>query len=200
PIPPADVMILPGSKSTASDLAWLTRQGWRDAIARHLRYGGKVLGICGGFQMLGEWIDDPDGLEGAPGKVAGLGLLQVSTKMVAGKQLRNVSGVMVGQEAAVTGYEIHNGVSNGAALNRPLFDLGSHVDGAISIDGQVMGTYLHGLFDHPEACQALLTTLGLESAAPVDYRAHREQALERLADTLEAHLDIDAVLAMVRAH
>ncbi|WP_457944760.1 cobyric acid synthase [Vreelandella alkaliphila] len=200
PIPPADVMILPGSKSTASDLAWLTRQGWRDAIARHLRYGGKVLGICGGFQMLGEWIDDPHGLEGAPGKVAGLGLLQVSTRMVAGKQLRNVSGVMVGQEAAVTGYEIHNGVSNGDALNRPLFDLGSHVDGAISIDDQVMGTYLHGLFDHPEACQALLTTLGLESAAPVDYRAHREQALDRLADTLEAHLDIDAVLAMVGAH
>ncbi|WP_434985354.1 cobyric acid synthase [Vreelandella zhaodongensis] len=200
PIPPADVIILPGSKSTASDLAWLARQGWGDAIARHLRYGGKVLGICGGFQMLGEWVDDPDGLEGAPGKVAGLGLLQMSTRMVVGKQLRNVSGVMVGQEATVTGYEIHNGVSSGAALNRPLFDLGSHVDGAISIDGQVMGTYLHGLFDHPDACQALLTQLGLESATPADYRAHREQALERLADTLEAHLDIEAILAMVRAH
>lgn len=200
PIPSADVIILPGSKSTASDLAWLRRQGWREAIARHLRYGGKVLGICGGFQMLGEWVDDPDGLEGAPGKVAGLGLLQMSTRMVAGKQLRNVSGFMIGQEAAVMGYEIHNGVSKGKALNRPLLDLGSQVDGAISIDGQVMGTYLHGLFDHPETCQALLTMFGLESAAPVDYRAYREQALERLADTLEAHLDIEAILAMISAH
>lgn len=200
PIPSADVIILPGSKSTASDLAWLRRQGWREAIARHLRYGGKVLGICGGFQMLGEWVEDPDGLEGAPGKVAGLGLLQMSTRMVAGKQLRNVSGFMIGQEAAVMGYEIHNGVSKGKALNRPLLDLGSQVDGAISIDGQVMGTYLHGLFDHPETCQALLTMFGLESAAPVDYRAYREQALERLADTLEAHLDIEAILAMISAH
>ncbi|XUO88985.1 cobyric acid synthase [Halomonas sp. KM072] len=199
PIPRADVIILPGSKSTASDLAWLKRQGWDAAITRHLRYGGKVLGICGGFQMLGEWVDDPDGLEGTPGKVAGLGLLPLTTRMVAGKQLRNVSGVLMGEEATVEGYEIHNGVSEGPALSSPLFDLGTHLDGAISEDGQVMGTYLHGLFDHPEACQALLTKLGLAKADSVDYNAHREQALERLADTLEAHLDIDAILALVSA-
>jgi len=197
PIPPADVIVLPGSKSTASDLAWLKRQGWDAAITRHLRYGGKVLGICGGFQMLGEWIDDPDGLEGAPGKIAGLGLLPLTTRMVAGKQLRNVSGVLIGEEATVEGYEIHNGVSEGPALSRPLFDVGTHLDGAISEDGQVMGTYLHGLFDHPDACQALLNKLGLSKAGSVDYNAHREQALERLADTLEAHLDIDAILALI---
>ena len=196
PIPPADVIVLPGSKSTASDLAWLKRQGWDAATTRHLRYGGKVLGICGGFQMLGEWVDDPDGLEGAPGKIAGLGLLPLTTRMVPGKQLSNVSGVLMGEEAKVEGYEIHNGVSEGPALSRPLFDVGTHLDGAISEDGQVMGTYLHGLFDHPEACQALLTKLGLAKAGSVDYNAHREQALERLADTLEAHLDIDAILAL----
>ncbi|MEE3269016.1 MAG: cobyric acid synthase CobQ, partial [Pseudomonadota bacterium] len=185
--------------STASDLAWLKRQGWDAAMTRHLRYGGKVLGICGGFQMLGEWVDDPDGLEGTPGKVAGLGLLPLTTRMVAGKQLRNVSGMLVGEEAKVKGYEIHNGVSKGSALDNPLFDLGTHLDGAISEDGQVMGTYLHGLFDHPDACQALLTKLGLAKAGSVDYNAHREQALERLADTLEAHLDIDAILALVKS-
>ncbi|MGY4876344.1 cobyric acid synthase [Vreelandella aquamarina] len=200
PIPPADVIILPGSKSTASDLTWLKQQGWDTAIARHLRYGGKVLGICGGFQMLGESVDDPNGLEGPPGKVAGLGLLAMSTRMVSGKQLRNVNGVVVGERAMVAGYEIHNGVSEGKALNQPLFDLDGRFDGAVSGDGQVIGTYLHGLFDHPEACQALLMRLGLASAAPVDYRAHREQALERLADTLEVHLDIDAILAMLKAH
>ncbi|AQU82719.1 MULTISPECIES: cobyric acid synthase [unclassified Halomonas] len=197
PIPPADVILLPGSKSTASDLAWLKRQGWEAAIARHLRYGGKVLGICGGFQMLGKWVDDPEGLEGAPGKVEGLGLLPLTTRMVPGKQLRNVSGVMVGADAAVVGYEIHNGVSDGAALNQPLFDLGSHLDGAISDDGQVMGTYLHGLFDHPEACQALLTLLGLQEAKYLDYQAHRERELDRLADMLEAQLDMDAVLSLL---
>lgn len=197
PIPAADVIILPGSKSTASDLAWLKRQGWEAAIARHLRYGGKVLGICGGFQMLGEWVDDPEGLEGTAGRVAGLGWLALSTRMAPAKQLRNVHGVLAGSQVAVSGYEIHHGVSEGKALERPLFDLGGHFDGAISEDGQVLGTYLHGLFDHPDACQALLERLGLASASRIDYTAHREQALDRLADTLEAHLDIEAILALL---
>ncbi|GEN29325.1 cobyric acid synthase [Halovibrio variabilis] len=197
PIPAADVIILPGSKSTASDLEWLKNEGWDKAIKRHLRYGGKVLGICGGFQMLGEWVEDPDGLEGKPGKVAGLGLLPLTTRMVAGKQLRNVSGVTMAEGANVTGYEIHNGVSEGAALSTPLFDIGGQPEGAISEDGQIMATYLHGLFDHPEACQALLTRLGLKEAEHVDYQAHRERELDRLADMIEAHVDVSSVIALL---
>ncbi|WP_172118215.1 cobyric acid synthase [Halomonas hibernica] len=197
PIPPADVIILPGSKSTASDLAWLKRQGWDNAIQRHLRYGGKVLGICGGFQMLGEWVDDPSGLEGQPGKVAGLGLLSLTTRMVPGKQLRNVSGVLVGETATVTGYEIHNGISEGSALSRPLFDINGRPEGSVSDDGQIIGTYLHGLFDHPDACHGLLKQLGLADGEQSDYQAHRERELDRLADMLEAHVDIEAVLALL---
>ncbi|MGQ7262625.1 cobyric acid synthase [Vreelandella sp. V005] len=198
-IPPADVIILPGSKSTASDLAWLKRQGWDNAIQRHLRYGGKVLGICGGFQMLGEWVDDPDGLEGQPGKVAGLGLLPLTTRMVPGKQLRNVSGVLVGETTTTTGYEIHNGISEGPALDRPLFDINGRPEGSVSEDGQIIGTYLHGLFDHPEACHALLKQLGLSDGEQSDYQAHRERELDRLADMLEAYVDIEAVIRLIEA-
>ncbi|EHJ92050.1 cobyric acid synthase [Vreelandella boliviensis] len=199
PIPAADVIILPGSKSTASDLEWLKRQGWDNAIQRHLRYGGKVLGICGGFQMLGEWVDDPEGLEGKPGKIAGLGLLDLTTRMVPGKQLRNVRGVTIAEGAAVTGYEIHNGVSEGQALSSPLFDLDGRLEGAASEDGQIIGTYLHGLFDHPEACQALLKQLGLVNGEQSDYQAHRERELNRLADMLEANVDMDRVIALLEA-
>lgn len=199
PIPAADVIILPGSKSTASDLEWLKRQGWDNAIQRHLRYGGKVLGICGGFQMLGEWVDDAEGLEGKPGKVAGLGLLPLTTRMVAGKQLRNVRGVTVAEGATVTGYEIHNGVSDGVALSSPLFDLEGRLEGAVSDDGHILGTYLHGLFDHPEACQSLLKQLGLVNGEQSDYQAHRERELDRLADMLEEHIDIEAVIALMDA-
>lgn len=199
PIPPADVIILPGSKSTTSDLAWLKRQGWESAIQRHLRYGGKLLGICGGFQMLGQWVDDAAGLEGEPGRVSGLGLLSLTTQMVPGKQLRNVSGTLMTDGAAVTGYEIHNGVSDGAALANPLFELNGRREGAVSQDEQIMGTYLHGLFDHPEACQALLTRLGLMHTEPVDYLAHRERELDRLADSLEAHLDMNVILTLIQS-
>ncbi|WP_275287175.1 cobyric acid synthase [Halomonas elongata] len=195
-MPPADVILLPGSKSTASDLAWLRREGWTPAIHRHLRYGGRLMGICGGFQMLGEAIDDPDGLEGEAGSVVGLGLLPMRTRMVAGKQLRNVRGTLVGDDIAVSGYEIHNGVSEGPALARPLLDLDGRPDGAISEDGQVLGTYLHGLFDEAPAASALLAMLGLEAngaegdGAAVDLAAHRERQLDRLADVFEAHLDM----------
>ncbi|APX92652.1 cobyric acid synthase CobQ [Halomonas sp. 1513] len=196
-IPPADLIILPGSKSTRSDLAWLREQGWEAAIQRHLRYGGKLLGICGGLQMLGQAIHDPDGLEGPAGSTPGLKLLDLETRMVAGKQLRNVSGRLLPDGAAISGYEIHNGVSEGPALARPLCELDGRPDGAVSDDGQVMGTYLHGLFDRPEACAALLARCGLHAGGAVDYAAHRQRELERLADTLEQHLDMDAILAML---
>ncbi|MDR5867693.1 cobyric acid synthase [Halomonas koreensis] len=203
-MPAADVILLPGSKATASDLAWLRRQGWEAAIYRHLRYGGRVLGICGGFQMLGEAIDDPDGLEGEAGSVPGLGLLAMRTRMVAGKRLRNVRGTLLdtssGEGVAVSGYEIHNGISEGPALARPLLDLEGRPDGAVSEDGQVMGTYLHGLFDEAPAAAALLAKLGLEGEeeSAVNLAAHRERQLDRLADALEACLD-PAVLAALGA-
>ncbi|MDI5936067.1 cobyric acid synthase [Halomonas kalidii] len=196
--PRADLIILPGSKSTRADLDWLRAQGWETAIRQHLRYGGRLLGICGGFQMLGQAIHDPAGLDGRPGTTSGLGLLEFETRMVAGKQLRNVTGRLRPEDVTITGYEIHHGVSEGPALAHPLCELDGRPDGAVSADGQVMGTYLHGLFDGAEACAALLGRCGLAGvAAAVDYTAHRQDELDRLADTLEAHLDTDRLWQLI---
>ncbi|MEB2869302.1 cobyric acid synthase [Pseudomonas rhizosphaerae] len=189
-IPPADLIILPGSKSVRADLAHLRGQGWEEAIIRHLRYGGKVLGICGGLQMLGTRIDDPLGLEGAAGSSAGLGLLEFTTQLHAEKQLRNVTGQLTLEDAAVSGYEIHAGVTVGTALERPAVHLSDgRSDGAISADGQILGTYLHGLFEAPQSSVALLRWAGLADVQSVDYHALREADIERLADLVEQHLD-----------
>ena len=181
---PADLVILPGSKNTRADLAWLRAQGWDQAIARHLRYGGKVLGICGGFQMLGLSVRDPQGAEGPAGDSDGLGWLEMVTTMSTDKQLRQVSGVCAfdAGAAAVSGYEIHMGQSSGAALGRPAFRLDDRSDGALSADGQIMGTYLHGLFDHRDACSAILRWAGVDSEHRVDTAALREASLDRIAD------------------
>ncbi len=200
--PAADVIILPGSKHTRGDLDWLRTNGWDEVIERHLRYGGHVFGICGGFQMLGHTVSDPDGLEGVPGDSAGLGWLDIDTRMVTGKQLTRVNGTLntpgQGKPCTVAGYEIHNGVTTGSGLERPLVDLGGNVDGAISTDGQVMGTYLHGVFDDPAACSALLSHWGLsDDGRAVDYARHREQQLDRLADAVEACLDTDWLKALL---
>ena len=197
PIPPADLMLLPGSKSVAADLAWLRAQGWPAALARHLRYGGKVIGVCGGFQMLGRAIHDPLGLEGPPGSTPGLGLLDLETTLAADKRLTNVSGRLSLNEAPVTGYEIHAGVTTGPGLARPAVLLNDGPDGAISPDGQVLGTYLHGLFDAPDACAALLGWAGLDRPQAADYAALREATIERLADMVEAHLDTGALERML---
>jgi adenosylcobyric acid synthase len=192
PIPAADLIILPGSKSVRSDLAYLRANGWDTAVARHLRYGGKVLGICGGLQMLGEQVHDPLGLEGPAGSSDGLGLLAFSTTLEAEKQLRNVRGRLLLEDAEVSGYEIHAGVTCGAALSNAavLLDDGRS-DGAQSADGQILGTYLHGLFETPAACSALLRWAGLQDVQAVDYHALRERDIERLADLVENHLDTD---------
>lgn len=196
-IPPADLIILPGSKSVRADLARLREHGWDAAIARHLRYGGKVLGICGGLQMLGTRIDDPHGLEGPAGSSAGLGLLDYATVLEPEKQLRNVRGRLSLGELEVSGYEIHAGVSAGPALAAPAVQLDDgRSDGAISADGQVMATYLHGLFEAPAACAALLAWAGLREARQVDYHARRERDIERLADLVEAHLDTQRLRAL----
>ncbi|QFT21721.1 Cobyric acid synthase [Pseudomonas sp. THAF187a] len=188
-IPPADLIILPGSKSVRADLARLREQGWDAAIARHLRYGGKLLGICGGLQMLGRQIHDPHGLEGAAGSSDGLALLDFETLLEPEKQLRNVRGQLCLEQAEVSGYEIHAGVSRGPGLNGAVRLEDGRGDGGLSADGQVLGTYLHGLFEQPAALAALLRWAGLREVQHVDYQALRERDIERLADQVEQHLD-----------
>jgi len=192
-IPPADLIVLPGSKSVCRDLDSLRRAGWDAAIQRHLRYGGKLIGICGGLQMLGQAIHDPLGLEGEPGSSAGLGLLELTTTLDAEKQLRNVRGTLNLEGAAVAGYEIHAGITLGAALANPALHLERDgevfPDGAISEDGQIIATYLHGLFESTPATDALLRWAGLKNVQTPDYQARREADIDRLADAIEQHLD-----------
>jgi adenosylcobyric acid synthase len=184
--PGADLIVLPGSKNTRADLAWLQQQGWPERIRRHLRYGGKVIGICGGFQMLGRFVDDPYGVEGAAGRSEALGLLDMSTTLALDKRLAQAGGHCVFDPAslgaAVAGYEIHMGVSSGPALARPAFEIGGRAEGVCSEDGQILGSYLHGMFDQASACAALLRWAGLESEAAVDTAALREASLDRIAD------------------
>ena len=201
--PAADLVILPGSKNVQHDLAWLRNQGWESALLRHLRYGGKVIGICGGMQMLGTTLSDPLGLEGPAGDSPGLGLLDFSTTLMAHKQLVNAQGRLAagllpdGGAAAVRGYEIHMGETTGEALAQPALWLetadGMRPDGAVSTDGQIAASYLHGLFDHPEACAAWLNWAGLAQAEAVDHDARRNASIDTLADAMAAHLDIDAL-------
>ncbi|HEY3598507.1 MAG TPA: cobyric acid synthase [Paraburkholderia sp.] len=199
--PAADLVILPGSKNVQGDLAFLRAERWDAMLQRHLRYGGRVIGICGGMQMLGREVADPYGVEGPPGSVAGLGWLDFSTTLTREKTLKNVTGRLALPGAPdVAGYEIHMGETQGPALASPALRLaadggsdgagGERPDGALSADGQILATYVHSLFDTPAACAALLKWAGLSDARPVDYPALREASLERLADTLAEHLDL----------
>ncbi len=197
-VPGADLIILPGSKSVCADLAWLRERGWGEHLTRHLRYGGRLIGICGGLQMLGETIADPHGVEGYAGTVQGFGWLDLHTTLERDKQLRNVSGRLTLTSASVRGYEIHMGRSTGAGLARPLIELeDGRVDGAISADGQVLGTYVHGLFEEPAACSALLTWAGLPAPIALDHRLRRERALEDLADAVESSLRLRLLLGCI---
>ena len=190
-VPPCDLIVLPGSKAVQADLDWLRAMGWEAAIRRHLRYGGKLIGICGGLQMLGTRLDDPLGLEGAPGAVAGLGWLDFETTLAAEKNLENVSGTLaLPGSPALTGYRIHMGVTHGRALDRPATYLAGQAEGAISDDGQILATYCHGLFDQPGALDALLAWAGATPSARFDPNERRERDLDRLADAVEQHLDL----------
>ncbi|MBF0174731.1 MAG: cobyric acid synthase [Magnetococcales bacterium] len=189
-IPGADLIILPGSKSVPDDLDFLRRHGWVEALNRHLRLGGRILGICGGFQMLGRRLEDPLGVEGHPGITEGLGFLECSTRYGEEKILKNVSGRLSWNQAQVQGYEIHMGVTMGADMQRPMIVLepgGAH--GAMSGDHRVMGCYLHGVMDHPEGLAAILAWSGLESRESVDVVAETSRSLDRLADTWERVID-----------
>lgn len=189
----ADLLILPGTKSTRGDLAFLRDQGWDIDLAAHVRRGGRVLGICGGYQMLGQWVDDPEGHDGAPGRTPGLGLLQVETTMQAEKRLTRITGTALGQR--VEGYEIHLGRTAGPDCARPFAQI-PQPDGATSLDGRIAGTYLHGLFADDRFRAAWLAHMG--SASTLGYGAEVEAVLDRLAAHLETHLDIDRLLALAR--
>jgi len=193
PIPPCDLIILGGSKSTIGDLNVVKQQGWDQQIKRHLRYGGKLIGICGGFQMLGSEITDPNGLESASSTCAGLNLFEMSTQLLPNKILDRKIGVLTVSNSKCSGYEIHMGRSDGVALDRPAIVGDGFKDGAISEDNCVLGTYFHGLFDEDEAMSALLRWAGLSEPLKYDYRSMIESNVDRLADTMIASLDLSHV-------
>ncbi len=185
----AALVLLPGSKATIDDLAFLRAQGWDIDIAAHVRRGGRVLGICGGYQMLGRTIADPQGIEGAPRSVTGLGLLDVETVLTADKSL--VPGPGTADGTSLAGYEMHVGVTTGPAAERPFARLtGGRSDGAVSPDGRIAGTYVHGLFAADGMRRAFIQGLG-SATSDLAYEAMVERVLDGLAAHLERHLDID---------
>ena len=191
-----DLVILPGSKSTRGDLAYLREQGWDIDIAAHVRRGGHVLGICGGYQMLGTRIADPDGIEGAPGETRGLGLLDLATVMSADKRLTRTEAVHAATGAPMQGYEIHIGRTDGADRAHPFAKVGGQPEGAVSANGRIMGSYLHGMFSGDAFRAAFLDRFG--AASTTSYGAAVEATLDALATHLEAHLDVEGLLAIAR--
>jgi adenosylcobyric acid synthase len=193
----AALVILPGSKATLADLAVLRREGWDIDILAHRRHGGHIIGLCGGYQMLGRRIADPDGVEGPPGEAPGLGLLEVETVLNGSKRLTETAGVEIASGMRVRGYEMHLGATGGPGLARPMLDLGGRTDGAASADGKVAGCYLHGIFASDPFRRHVLARLGVEGDE-IAYEAMVEAALDGLADHLERHLDVAALLAAAR--
>jgi adenosylcobyric acid synthase len=189
----ADIVIIPGSKATRADLAALRAEGWDIDIAAHHRAGGKVLGICGGYQMLGRTVADPQGLEGEPGESQGLGLLDVETILKPIKKLRVESARHVASGEAISGYHMHMGETSGPDAARPFATVEASPEGAVSRDGRVRGTYLHGLFAEDGFRRAFL---GAAASSDLGYETQVEAALDALAAHLEAHLDLDKLLAM----
>ncbi|MEM7189335.1 MAG: cobyric acid synthase [Pseudomonadota bacterium] len=194
----ADVVILPGSKSTIGDLAFLREQGWDIDIAAHHRRGGHVLGLCGGYQMLGRTISDPEGIEGAPGSVPGLGLLDVTTTMVPEKRLARVTGTHLATGLPVEGYEIHIGRTGGPDCARPVLQIDGKPQGASTADGRVQGAYVHGLFTTDTFRDAWLAPLGAQQSS-FAYETAVETTLDDLAEHLEAHMDLDALLRIAQS-
>ena len=191
------LVIIPGSKSTVSDLAALRKEGWDIDLLAHVRRGGLVLGLCGGYQMLGRLVSDPLGLEGTPGSTPGLGLLDVETTLLADKTLTRVSGTHGPSGAALEGYEIHLGKTTGVDCARPFAVLEGRPDGAISPTGQVMGSYLHGCFGSDAFRAKFLTSLGIQ-ASELRFEETVERTLDALAAHLEANLDLDLILSLAK--
>lgn len=196
PIPAeAALIVLPGSKATRADLAALRAEGWDVDISAHIRRGGHVLGLCGGYQMLGRRIADAEGIEGAPGCADGLGLLDVETRLAPTKTLRAVTGTALG--APITGYEIHMGETTGAGTARAFAAIAGQPEGAISADGRVMGSYVHGLLASADLRRALLARLGAVGGGH-DHDAAVDSALDAVAAELERHVAIDELIAIAR--
>jgi adenosylcobyric acid synthase len=190
----ADLVILPGSKASLADLAFLRAEGWDIDLLGHVRRGGRVLGICGGFQMLGRRLADPLGVEGPPGSAPGLGLLDVETTLTGTKTLQSVSGALTPSGAAFEGFEMHVGETSGPGAARPFARLASGAsDGARSADGRIAGGYVHRLFDHPAARAALLAEIGAASE-PVHQATRVDAALDEIAAVLDRTLDVAALL------
>jgi len=200
PLDGVDMLILPGSKNTRADLRWLAESGWRDAIIAYAKRGGRILGICGGYQMLGQTVDDPDGVESAPGSTPGLGLLDVRTVMGREKRLAKVRAKWLATGCALTGYEIHMGVTElgGASAVMEIYDgEQTRLDGAMAPDGKVWGTYLHGLFDEPEFLDTFICGFGKPFdgiASQPSAFAYRQSQYDRLARHLREHINIELLL------
>lgn len=193
----ADIVILPGTKSTRSDLAFLRAQGWDIDLRAHHRRGGHILGICGGYQMLGRMVNDPEGVEGTPGSTAGLGLLDITTVMTGDKRLTRVQGQHVASGQGLDGYEIHLGHSSGPDSTRPFARINGMAEGAVSADGRVSGTYLHGMFAGDAFRAAWLAGFGVASSG-IRHDQTVEATLDALADHLEESLDVDGLFALAR--
>jgi adenosylcobyric acid synthase len=200
PCPACDLIILPGSKNVRADLQALKESGWTEQLLKHIRYGGKVIGICGGYQMLGNEIHDPDGIEDTAGSTEGFKLLNLQTTLQPKKQLKNVSGTLTHpalKRAAFNGYEIHCGTTE--TTSAPVLEMDGRTDGSMNRDNNVLGTYIHGIFDNANAADSLLNWAGLKGVQTVDIEEIREQQLERLAGTLEEHFDhgfLESLLAV----
>ncbi|MBY6003103.1 cobyric acid synthase [Salipiger bermudensis] len=192
----ADLVILPGSKSTRGDLAFLRAQGWDVDLRAHVRRGGRVLGICGGYQMLGCSVSDPEGIEGTPGTTQGLGLLEIDTVMTGDKRLTETHATHAATGQRFHGYEIHNGRSDGPDRARPFAHVQGRPEGAVSPDGRIAGSYLHGMFRDDGFRAAWLAGFGVETAGRYD--ATVEAVLDALAAHMEAHLDVTGLLALAR--
>ncbi|WP_246028994.1 cobyric acid synthase [Parashewanella tropica] len=201
----ADLLILPGTKNVIEDLQALKASKWSEAIQKHLRYGGKVIGICGGYQMLGESISDPYEVETQKGEENGLGYLPIVTQLQPEKHLKNVSGhlLMGDKTVEVKGYEIHCGASSYSQNCQPVVKLSDGVntqlDGVISSNGQILGTYLHGLFDQPQALKTIIEWAGLSSNIELDIEQIREQQLNRIADTIEEYCDMEKIQQVMKS-
>lgn len=204
-IPACDLVILPGSKNVRSDLLFLREQGWHDDIDRHLRYGGKLMGICGGYQMLGKVIDDPFGVEGQSGSTIGLGYFDLHTELKQQKTLLNVSGqlLLCQEQVTISGYEIHAGktrpLHDDAKTLSPLLTINNEGHGVISDDGQIVACYLHGLFDTPEALKLFIKWLGVKSELAPSIDDLEQLAINRICQASAEHLDITKIEQLMAA-